>query len=32
MGQFRPAVAEHHEWSCALFKQEDVDAVGREGA
>ena len=32
IGQFRPAVAEHHQRTFALFKQEYLDPVGGNGA
>ncbi len=32
IGQFRPAVAKHHQRTLALFEQEDLDPVGGNGA
>jgi hypothetical protein len=32
IGQFGPAMAKQHERTRALFKQEDIDAVGGNGA
>ena len=32
IGQFRPAVAEHHQRTFALFEQEYLDPVGGNGA
>ena len=32
VGQFRPAMAEHHQWPLALFEQEQLDPVGGNGA
>src|SRR5437870_813237 len=32
IGQFRPAMAKHHQRTFALFEQKDLDPVGRNGA
>ncbi len=32
IGQFRPAMAKHHQRTFALFEQKDLDPVGGNGA
>jgi hypothetical protein len=32
IGQFRPAMAEHHQRTFALFQQKDIDPVGGNSA
>ena len=32
IGQFRPAVAKHHQRTFALLKEKDLDPVGGDGA